>query len=69
MKQRCIPDVVLKNKGRTMNVHVVNTDSYMLGPTSMFMDCLRKKTYQCAQYKLKNSFTKHDSRYTKVSIF
>ena len=25
----------------------------MLIPTWMFMDCMRKETYQCAQYKLK----------------
>ena len=24
----------------------------MLKPTWMFMDCIRKQTYQCAQYKL-----------------
>ena len=29
----------------------------------MFMDCMRKQTYQCAQYKLK-IVTKHDSRNT-----
>ena len=50
--------VVLKNEGpmqtfQNINEHVVNTASYMLGPTSMSMDCLRKQTHQCAQYKLK----------------
>ena len=37
---------------RNINVHVVNADSYMLRPTRMFMDCIRKQTHQCAQYKL-----------------
>ena len=59
MGLRCIPDVVLKNEDlmvqtcRSINVHVVNTASYMVGPTSMFMDCLRKQTHQCVQYKQK----------------
>ena len=55
MGRQCIPVVELKNEGpmeqtcRSINVHVVNTNSYMLGPTSMFMDCLRKQTHQCTQ--------------------
>ena len=59
MGRRCIPDIVLKNEGpmvqtcRNIHVYVVNTASYMLGPTSLFMDCSRKQTHQCAQYKLK----------------
>ena len=45
-----------------INVYVVNTDIYiyiillkyiMLKPTWMFMDSMRKQTYQSAQYKLK----------------
>ena len=49
------PRVILKNEGpmvqtcQNINAHEVNTASYMLGPTSMFMDCLRKQTHQCAQ--------------------
>ena len=56
------PDVVLKNEGpivhtnQTINVLVVNTASYMLGHISMFMDCLRKQTHQCAQYKLQIAY-------------
>ena len=34
----------------------------------MFMDCIRKQTYQCSKYKLKNVYKTHDSRNTKVSI-
>ena len=34
----------------------------------MLMDCMRKQTHQCAQYKVK-IVTKHDSRNTQVSIF
>ena len=58
MGRRRIPNVVLKNEGpmvqtcRNINVHVVNTGHrYMLKPTSMLMDCKRKRTHQCAQYK------------------
>ena len=38
---------------RSINVHEVNTDSCMLRPNSMFMDCRRKQTHQCALYKVK----------------
>ena len=34
----------------------------------MFMDCIRKKTYQCAQHKLK-IVKKHDSRNTLFGMF
>ena len=54
---------------RNINVHVVNTDSYMLRPTSMFLDCLRKQTQQCVQYKLEIVYNKHNSRNTEVRIF
>ena len=39
----------------------------MLRPTSMFMDSIRKQTYQCAQHKLK-IVAKHDSGNTQVSM-
>ena len=35
----------------------------------MFMDCIRKQTYQCAQHKLKIVTKKHDSRNTLFGMF
>ena len=69
---RCIPNVLLNNEGPmvqnclSINVHVVNTDNIMLGTTSMFMDCLRKQSHQCAQYKLKK--IKSDASITTVGL-
>ena len=40
----------------------------MLKHTSMFMDCLRKQTYQCAQYKLEIVYKTRQQK-TQVSIF
>ena len=51
-RQRCISDVVLKNEGsmgQNLSKHnsaCSNTDSYMLRPTAMFIDSMRKRTYQ-----------------------
>ena len=73
MGLRCIPDAALKNEFsmvqtcRSINVHVVNTD-ICWDLHECLMDCIRKQTHQCAEYKLK-LFTKHDSRNTKVSIW
>ena len=42
-----------------INVHVVNTDkNYMLRPTLMLMESIKKQTNQCAQYKLKIVYKK-----------
>ena len=44
---------------QNINVHVVNTDTYMNSPIvdiRVLMDIMRKHTYQCAHYKLKNCY-------------
>ena len=35
---------------------ILSNLGYMLGHISMFMDCLRKQTHQCAQYKLQIAY-------------
>ena len=54
--RRCIPDVVLKNEDsmvqtrQNINKCACSKHRYMLSPTRMFMDSMRKWTYECAQY-------------------
>ena len=67
-------DVVLENEGSmvqncwNINEHVVDTDIIMLKPTWMFMDKMRKQTYQWAQYKQKKKKKKIDRRNIQGSI-
>ena len=54
---------------RNISVHVVNTDSYMLKPTWMFLDCIRKQTYQCAQYKVKIVYKTWQQKHSGKHVF